>query len=141
LCSPDLEQFTLAMTKDELLALAVERNLLIAPVSTVADLLGSAQLAAREYFRDHDPPDRAGPLRYAGPFAKFSRSPILYPRPAPRVDEHGREIRDEISVAPAQPPRPARPAFARSDAATRPLEGVKIVDLMWAVARATDKRA
>jgi crotonobetainyl-CoA:carnitine CoA-transferase CaiB-like acyl-CoA transferase len=135
-----VEQFTLSMTKDELLALAVERNLLIAPVSTVADLLGSAQLAAREYFRDHDQPDRAGPLRYAGPFAKFSRSPILYPRPAPRVDEHGREIRDEISVAPAQPPRPARPAFARSDAATRPLEGVKIVDLMWAVAGPTATR-
>jgi crotonobetainyl-CoA:carnitine CoA-transferase CaiB-like acyl-CoA transferase len=131
-----VEQFTRSMTKDELLQLAVERNLLIAPVSTVEDLMGSAQLAAREYFREHDRRDRGTPLRYPGPFARFSRSPLAYVRPAPRLDEHGAEIREQASAAPAEGPRPAAPASGRA----RPLEGVKIVDLMWAVAGPTATR-
>jgi crotonobetainyl-CoA:carnitine CoA-transferase CaiB-like acyl-CoA transferase len=129
-------RFTLSMTKDELLQLAVERNLLIAPVSTIEDLLASAQLAARGYFRDVDHPRRAGPLRHPGPFAQFSRSPIVYSRSAPRVDEHGAEIRRQIALAPADSPRPG---FAARDGA-RALEGVKIVDLMWAVAGPTATR-
>ena len=131
-----VEQFTLSMTKNELLQLAVERNLLMAPVATIEDLLGSAQLAARGYFRDHDHPSRVRPLRYAGPFARFSRSPIVYTRPAPGVDEHGSEIRDPLSVAHLASPRPV---FEQWDGA-RPLEGVKIVDLMWAVAGPTATR-
>ncbi|HEY8155493.1 MAG TPA: CoA transferase [Myxococcota bacterium] len=129
-------RFTLSMTKQELLQLAVERNLLMAPVATVADLLASSQLAAREYFQDHDHPGRARPLRYPGPFARFGRSPIAYTRPAPGVDEHAREIRDEIQAARAASPRPV---YERSKGA-RPLEGVKIVDLMWAVAGPTATR-
>ena len=131
-----VERFTRSMTKDELLQLAVERNLLMAPVATIEDLLGSAQLAARGYFREHEHPGRAKPLRHAGPFARFGRSPIAYTRPAPGVDEHGREIRDEIALARAGPPRPP---FGQSRSA-RPLEGVKILDLMWAVAGPTATR-
>jgi crotonobetainyl-CoA:carnitine CoA-transferase CaiB-like acyl-CoA transferase len=132
-----VEQFTRSMTKDELLQLAVERNLLIAPVSTVEDLMGSAQLAAREYFRKHDRPGRESALRYPGPFARFSRSPIVYARPAPRVDEHGAEVRKQPWAAAADPQRPAFEALGR----VRPLDGVKIVDLMWAVAGPTATRA
>jgi crotonobetainyl-CoA:carnitine CoA-transferase CaiB-like acyl-CoA transferase len=131
-----VERFTRSMTKNELLQLAVERNLLMAPVATIEDLLASSQLAAREYFRDHEHPGRARPLRYAGPFARFSRSPIAYMRPAPGVDEHGAELRHQISPARADS---ARPGFGRSIGA-RPLEGVKIVDLMWAVAGPTATR-
>jgi crotonobetainyl-CoA:carnitine CoA-transferase CaiB-like acyl-CoA transferase len=131
-----VERFTLSMTKSELLQLAVERNLLIAPVSTIEDLLGSAQLAARGYFREHARPGVARPLRYAGPFARFSRSPIAYSRSAPGVDEHASEIRRQLRVAGAAS---ARPAFEHRDGA-RPLEGVKIVDLMWAVAGPTATR-
>jgi crotonobetainyl-CoA:carnitine CoA-transferase CaiB-like acyl-CoA transferase len=131
-----VEQFTLSMTKNELLQLAVERNLLLAPVATIDEVLGSEQLAARGYFRDLDAPGRARPLRYPGPFARFSRSPIVYARPAPGVDEHGSEIRDQLSAASAGSPRPV---FGQADRA-RPLEGVKIVDLMWAVAGPTATR-
>jgi crotonobetainyl-CoA:carnitine CoA-transferase CaiB-like acyl-CoA transferase len=129
-------RFTLSMTKDELLQLAVERNLLIAPVSTIEDLLASAQLAARGYFRDIDHPRRDRPLRHPGPFAQFSRSPIIYSRSAPRVDEHGAEIRRQIALAQAGSPRPV---FESREGA-RALEGVKIVDLMWAVAGPTATR-
>jgi crotonobetainyl-CoA:carnitine CoA-transferase CaiB-like acyl-CoA transferase len=129
-------RFTLSMTKHELLQLAVERNLLMAPVATIEDLLGSEQLAARGYFREHAHRSRSQPLRYAGPFARFSRTPIAYTRPAPGIDEHGREIRDQISVARAES---LCPGFEQSEGA-RPLEGVKIVDLMWAVAGPTATR-
>jgi crotonobetainyl-CoA:carnitine CoA-transferase CaiB-like acyl-CoA transferase len=129
-----VERFTLSMTKDELLQLAVQRNLLIAPVATIEDLLGSAQLAARDYFREHDRSGRA--LRYAGPFARFSRSPIAYHRSAPRVDEHGSEILQQIAAARVDSGRPA----SDLSAGARPLAGVKIVDLMWAVAGPTATR-
>jgi crotonobetainyl-CoA:carnitine CoA-transferase CaiB-like acyl-CoA transferase len=120
-------RFTRSMTKSELLQLAVDRNLLMAPVATSEDLLASAQLEARSYFREH------GAVRYPGAFAKFSRSTIAYERPAPSIDEHGAELRGEIASS------PPRPAFGRSESA-RPLKGVKIVDLMWAVAGPTATR-
>ena len=129
-------RFTSSLTKQELLDLAVERNLLMAPVSTIEDLLRSDQLAAREYFRLHEPPDRGMPLRYPGPFARFGRSPIAYARPAPRIGEHGSELRDELPAARTAAPRPG---LGRREGA-RPLEGVKIVDLMWAVAGPTATR-
>jgi crotonobetainyl-CoA:carnitine CoA-transferase CaiB-like acyl-CoA transferase len=132
-----VERFTRSMTKDELLQLAVQRNLLIAPVATIEDLLGSAQLAARAYFREHDHPGRSGPLRYAGPFARFSRTPIAYRRSAPRVDEHGSEILQQISAARVDS---RRPVSDPQSADARPLAGVKIVDLMWAVAGPTATR-
>ena len=131
-----VERFTRSLTKEELLQLAVERNLLIAPVATVEDLLGSAQLAARGYFREHDRPDRTGRLRHAGPFVRFSRSPIAYERSAPRLDEHGSEILQQISAARADSTGPV----SDRSAAARPLAGVKIVDLMWAVAGPTATR-
>jgi len=131
-----VERFTRSTTKRELLQLAVERNLLMAPVSTIEDLLGSEQLAARGYFRDPDLPGRAAPLRYAGPFARFSRSPIVYTRPAPEIDQHGGEVRQQLSVPRSDS---VRPVFERS-AEARPLEGIQIVDLMWAVAGPTATR-
>ena len=131
-----VETFTRSLTKSELLALAVERNLLVAPVSTVADLLDSPQLAARAYFRELEQPGRSGRVRHPGAFARFGRSPIVYARPAPRIDQHGGEIRDEVALA-----RPARaPARAAQPAPIRPLDGVRIVDLMWAVAGPTATR-
>jgi len=131
-----VERFTRSLTKGELLALALERSLLIAPVSTVDDLLASPQLAARAYFRDHEAPGVARPLRYPGAFARFGRSPIAYARPAPRLDEHGRELRREPAAARADAPRPR----GRARGAARPLEGIKVVDLMWAVAGPTATR-
>src|SRR5262245_43643710 len=131
-----VETFTRSLTKDELLALAVERNLLLAPVSTVADLLGSHQLAARDYFREHAHAGRE-PLRHPGPFARFGRAPLVQARPAPRLDEHASEIRDELSFDGTAETRPRRAPPAR---ATLPLEGVRILDLMWAVAGPTATR-
>jgi crotonobetainyl-CoA:carnitine CoA-transferase CaiB-like acyl-CoA transferase len=115
-------------TKAELLKAALDRRLLVAPITTIADVVASEQLAARDYFRPLETPDGAGSLRQPGPFAKFSASPIRYRRRPPRLDEHGDEIRAELAKAMPGAPlaEPAEP--------TAPLAGVKIVDFMWALA-------
>jgi crotonobetainyl-CoA:carnitine CoA-transferase CaiB-like acyl-CoA transferase len=129
-------RFTSSLTKAELLELAVERNLLIAPVSTTPDLMASPQLAERDYFRAHERPDGKGSVLHPGAFARMSRSPIAPTRPAPRLDAHGAEIRAALARGEAGPPRPAFGSRTRA----RPLEGVRILDLMWAVAGPTATR-
>jgi crotonobetainyl-CoA:carnitine CoA-transferase CaiB-like acyl-CoA transferase len=148
-----VERFTRSRTKAELLKLALERALLIAPVATVEEVVKSPQLAAREYWRvlDHDELDAA--MRYPGPFARFSETPITYRRRPPTVGEHNREVVSEahhFATTPAPSPLPSLVAEperdnhgrVRSDNAptnsTRadelPLSGLKIVDLFWAMA-------
>ena len=110
-------------TKAELFEQALQRRLLLVPVSTVADLDGNAHLAAREYWRDVERDGRV--LRHGGPFARFSESQIEYRRPAPALGEHTDEVLAE--------PRPAASLHA-GDGAAPPLHGLKMVDLMWVMA-------
>jgi len=116
---------TRSKTKAELLQVALDRALLMAPARTLAEVVDSEQLAARGYLTAQGAPDGAS-VRYPGPFAKFSATPLRYARRAPRLGEHGAEIRAERR---APPPRPAAAPADR-----RPLEGVKVLDLMWALA-------
>jgi crotonobetainyl-CoA:carnitine CoA-transferase CaiB-like acyl-CoA transferase len=119
---------TRSKSKAELLQAALDRRLLIAPVSTIADVAGSEQLASRGYFQTHDYEALGVRLRHPGPFARFSASPIRYRRRAPRIGEHTREIHAEAARE-----RPAL-APAATQPVDRPLAGVKIVDFMWALA-------
>jgi len=84
--------FTGSRTKAELLAAAVERDLLIAPVATIDEVVASPQLAARDYWRTVHHPALARDARHPGPFAIFGSAPLEYRRPAPRVGEHNREL-------------------------------------------------
>lgn len=119
-------------TKAELLKLAMEKKLLIAPISTPRDALESEQLASRDYFVEMERPDgKAGLVKTPGAWAQMTRSALRMGRRAPRLGEHTEEVLAEI---PAEPPAPV--AMPKSAAAPnrRPLEGVKILDFMWAVA-------
>jgi crotonobetainyl-CoA:carnitine CoA-transferase CaiB-like acyl-CoA transferase len=122
-----IEAFTRAHTKAELYAGAAARRLLLVPLSDAADLAHSAQLAARAYWTPVAHAERPDPIRYPGPFAKLSETPIRYRRPPPRLDEHAAEIRAEASRA-----RPAPPASGAPDAA--PLAALKVLDLSWVYA-------
>lgn len=90
-CMQCIEAFTSKRAKAELFAEALKRKLLVIPVNRIADSLDSAQLAAREFWQ---PVERNGwpDAIYPGPFAKFSRTPIAYRRPAPVIGEHNREV-------------------------------------------------
>ncbi len=124
-----VEQFCLSKTKAELLEAARSRILLLAPVATPADVVESAQFQARDYW-DHvdDPALSDRPVTAPGSFVRSNRfSPLRLGR-APRVGEHTDEVL-------ATPPRPA-PGRAGGTGGERrpPLEGVRVLDLTWAMA-------
>ena len=87
-----VENFTLSKTKAELLQGALERVLLIAPITTVEEVARSAQLAARKYWTAVEHPELGRSFRYPGPFAQFSAAPITYRHRPPTVGEHNREV-------------------------------------------------
>jgi crotonobetainyl-CoA:carnitine CoA-transferase CaiB-like acyl-CoA transferase len=116
--------FLRARTKAALLEAALERKLLLVPVSTVEDAFQSGQLAERGYWREVE---RGGTTtRHPGPFAVLSRTPIRYRRPAPRIGEHTREVLDE--------PARARAATRAVEPRELPLAGLKVLDFMWVMA-------
>ena len=124
-CTELIGQFTSAHTKQELLELALERRLLIVPVSTSEDLLNSPQLAAREFWREVEHPEEGRSLTYPGPFAKFSATPLAYGRRAPRPGEDSAAVTPRVTAQ-----------ATRTTSASRalPLAGLKVADFAWVMA-------
>ena len=89
-------EFLLTRTLDELYSRSVSERLLLAPISSVKDLLDSPQLRARDFFVDVNHPTLGQSFQYPGAFAKFSRTPLVPPRPAPRLGEHNDEVYRDI---------------------------------------------
>jgi crotonobetainyl-CoA:carnitine CoA-transferase CaiB-like acyl-CoA transferase len=95
-----VRNFTRSRTKAELLDLAVERGFLIAPVTTIDEVVESPQFASRDYFHNIAHPELGESFLYPGPFAKFSASPIEYRLRPPTVGEHNSEIfHDELGLS------------------------------------------
>ena len=95
-----IAEFVANRTKAELFAAALERGLLIAPITTIDEVLGSAQLQSRQYWQAMEHPELGRTFRYPGPFAKFSAAPLVYRRRPPLVGEHNREIYvDEMGLS------------------------------------------
>jgi crotonobetainyl-CoA:carnitine CoA-transferase CaiB-like acyl-CoA transferase len=87
-----VSRFTASKTKAELLEAALERGLLIAPITTTEEVCQSEQLAAREYWQALEHPELGQAVHYPGPFAKFSAAPLQYRRRPPTIGEHNQEI-------------------------------------------------
>jgi crotonobetainyl-CoA:carnitine CoA-transferase CaiB-like acyl-CoA transferase len=122
-----LTDFFATKTKAELLEGAMTRRVLITPVTTTQEVAESEQLASRQYWEDVDHGE-LGTVRHPGAFAKFSATP-LEPLPAPpRLGAHTAEVMAE----PARRPPVAVSPPVRSTA--RPLEGLKVLTFMWAMA-------
>ena len=120
-------------TKAELFQVAQERRLLIVPVSTMDDLDENEHLAARSYWREVERDGQS--VRFPGPFARLSDTPIEYGRPAPMLGEHTDEVLAEARSA---------ATLNRANAATPnlpPLSGLKMLDLMWVMAGPAGTRA
>ena len=127
-CMECIECFTLSHTKAELFAEAVRRRVLLVPVSNIADMLNSEQLKAREYWTNLDHPELNREVTYAGPFAKFSRTPICYRRRPPLLGEHTQEILRESRS------RPEPLKFETQVNPPHALEGLKVLDFTWVYA-------
>ena len=141
-----LTGFFATKTKAELLDAAMSRRLLITPVSTTGEVVDSEQLAVREYWEDVDhsdvvPQDETGAgagsfdpaaVRYPGAFAKFTETPLVNLRRAPTLGEHTGEVLAELDASERLPAVPA--SIAPVAHTSPPLEGVKVLDFMWAMA-------
>ena len=137
-----LADFFATKTKAELLDAAMTRRVLITPVWTTREVVDSHQLAFREYWEDVDHSDAVSDagtrsfdpaaVRYPGAFAKFTETPLAKLGRAPKLGEHTDEVLAELG----EPQRlPAVPASIAPVAHTSPpLEGVKVLDFMWAMA-------
>lgn len=85
-------EFLRARKKADLLQAALEKSLLIAPITAVDEVIHSEHLAARHYWRPLEHAELGQTFNYPGPFAQFSRTPIAYRYRPPTVGEHNQEI-------------------------------------------------
>jgi len=119
-----LERFFVLHTKHELFERGLELGVTVAPVSTMKDLLGLRQLDAREYFDLLTLPD-GQKARTPGRFARLTRTPLATERLAPRLDEHGEEIRRELAQG------SHRPLRVEPGGQALPLADLKVLDMSW----------
>ncbi len=115
-------------SKAELLDAALERRLLLAPMTTIEDVVSSEQLASRDYFNQPLGDGAAANVRYPGAFAKFSATPLPQSRQPPGIGEHTAEILGEIDSMKRVKVK------AQGGSGDAPLSGLKVLDLMWALA-------
>jgi benzylsuccinate CoA-transferase BbsE subunit/naphthyl-2-methylsuccinate CoA transferase subunit len=96
---PPLEAYIKSKTKQELFDIAVQRRILLFPVSTPQDIVDDPQLQARQYFQEVMHPDCATPVRFLGPFVQASGTPLQLRRLPPKLGEHNQEIYgDELGL-------------------------------------------
>ena len=86
-------------TKHELYQGAIERRLMLCPVSTPADIRVDEQLAAREFFTAVWHAELEREVEYCGPFATMSAGQPAIRRRPPLLGEHTDEVLAEVAVA------------------------------------------
>ncbi|MDE0873016.1 MAG: CoA transferase [Acidimicrobiales bacterium] len=122
-----LTEFFATKTKAELLEAAMKRRVLITPVTTTEEVVNSEQLDFRGYWETVEHGD-GSMVDYPGAFAKFAETPLKVLAEAPRLGDHTVQVLSE-------PDRGADVAITEPIASTAlPLEGVKVLDFMWAMA-------
>jgi crotonobetainyl-CoA:carnitine CoA-transferase CaiB-like acyl-CoA transferase len=118
-------RFTASKTKDELFKGALERHCLVAPVATAADVLANEQFQSRGYWEPLEIGGRT--VRAPGRLAALTGTPLAPFGPAPRLGEHNGTIAPRTGATVAAPaPAPGERRL--------PLEGLKVLDLMWVMA-------
>lgn len=110
-----------AHSKAELMAAAVARRLLLAPVFTVEELLESVHLRERGFVIG------TGRERRLGPFARLTKSPLPLTENEPALWDEG------SSFQPVRTDDP-RAADVGEDDGNLPLSGLKVLDVFWVVA-------
>lgn len=125
-----VEAFTSSKTKAELLRGAMERGLLMAPISTPAEVLASEQLKERGFFETVIHPETGNSLSVPGAFARCSGTPLRTLGSAPRLGEHTAEV---LADAPSW----TTPTVALDGTVADrplPLSGLRVLDFTWSIA-------
>ncbi|MFT5530536.1 MAG: crotonobetainyl-CoA:carnitine CoA-transferase CaiB-like acyl-CoA transferase [Candidatus Poriferisodalaceae bacterium] len=129
-----IEAFIAKRSKAELFQQSIERGALIAPITTTRDLLDLEHLRVRDYWSSIQVPGRSTPVDVPGPFAKLSASPLRELQRPPSIGEHTAELIAEPRRSPAVSGLSAGLRLPDDEASTRPLAGLKVLDLFWALA-------
>ena len=116
--------FFLTHTKRELYEGAVERGILMFPVSNSEDVFTDPQLAARNYFADIEHTREGRSFRYPGAFVKSTAVTLGSTCRAPYLGEHNGEI-----LGRKRPKHVKRASLDRGR--TRPFEGLRVLDFCW----------
>jgi crotonobetainyl-CoA:carnitine CoA-transferase CaiB-like acyl-CoA transferase len=87
-----LKEFIATKTKAELFEEALERGILLAPITTMKDVAESPQLAARGFWQEVHHPELGETITYPGYPIKLSEPFEHTPRRAPVVGEHNEEV-------------------------------------------------
>ena len=133
--------FVASKNKAELLEQAMERRLLIVPMSAIADLHDSPQFEDRSYW--HDVPssevsEANKTIRFPGAFARMSATPLDLGPSAPAVGQHDAEFEAALDRAPdasrLDGSTTSGGAASESDRGDLPLSDLKVLDFMWVVA-------
>jgi crotonobetainyl-CoA:carnitine CoA-transferase CaiB-like acyl-CoA transferase len=125
---PLMEEWFAERTAAEIIELSERWRLPFAPLNTMADLLASPQLHARDYWvAPHHP--HVGSVQMPGAPYRLAEGGWSLRRRAPLLGEHTEEIRTEVAAAAIAPE--AAPS-ARSPGPFRPLAGLRVVDCTWA---------
>lgn len=129
----ELNAAAAALTVAEVMSVAIERHLVIAPILTPEQLFDDEQLAARSFWVDD--PDAGPGHRNLGPMFRFSETPA---RPASSAPLAIHDPTGNIGDAPRRG-RDHASTIEADQHADRPLEGLRIVDLTtaWAGPMAT----
>ena len=93
-----LETWLLTHTRDEVMRLALENELMIFPVLTAAENLENEQLKARDYFQHIEHRELGMSIAYPGAPVKLSATPWRIKGRAPLLGEHNADVYDALGV-------------------------------------------
>ncbi len=123
--------FTGARTKEELFAGALERRVLLAPVSTLTEVMASDHLAVRGVWDQVGIRPGAPPQRHLGRFVVASATPLRSLGCAPDL---GADTELVLAALPEGAARSDTSAVPTDTEAAAALAGLKVVDLTWSIA-------
>lgn len=117
--------FLLQFRKSDLMQIALDRGIRIAPIDTIADLLANKQFAARGFLAEVGEIER----RYKLPWSFVGEHPGAFaiPSAAPKLDAHREQILGEWSAV-------SSATKVATEPTGQPLDGLKVLDLAWVVA-------
>jgi len=84
--------FLVTRTKAEIIEKAVERSIMMVPITSAKDVMASPQFGAREFFVEVEHPEVGQTITYPGFPVKMTRFPYRTRRRAPLIGEHNEEI-------------------------------------------------
>jgi crotonobetainyl-CoA:carnitine CoA-transferase CaiB-like acyl-CoA transferase len=84
--------FLVTRTKAEIIEKAVERSIMMVPITSAKDVMASPQFEAREFFVEVEHPELGQTITYPGFPVKMTRFPYRTRRRAPLIGEHNEEI-------------------------------------------------